>query len=137
MGLGGQEIYYTTHQFFLSPNCIYIIAFDCTKWNEKKNDFLFWLKSIQARAPGSKIIFVGTFLDKLKEDEREIPNISKDIDDIVSKWMQTIPITQQPRIQRCSWKGKRTTFWPINCRGNDKEDIDPLRVKYIQTNSIY
>src|SRR6478609_520018 len=55
----GQEIYYTAHQFFLSSNNINIIAFDCNK-SFKENKLLFWLNTLQARAPGSTLLFIGT-----------------------------------------------------------------------------
>ena len=60
----GQEIFYTTHQFFLSENSITFLLFDLTK-NMKENKLEFWLNSIQYRAPGSKIFIIGSFLDKL------------------------------------------------------------------------
>lgn len=50
---GGQEIYYHTHQFFITPHSIYIIAFDVTKPLDE-NNLLFWLRCIQARTSTSR-----------------------------------------------------------------------------------
>ncbi|KYR02814.1 leucine-rich repeat-containing protein (LRR) [Tieghemostelium lacteum] len=58
----GQDIYYTTHQFFLSERSVYIIA-----WNiilaEEESRVEFWLQSITSRAKDVPIIIVGTHLD--------------------------------------------------------------------------
>lgn len=40
--------------------------------NLEENKFLFWLNSIQARAPAATILFVGTFWDMIaKETKKE------------------------------------------------------------------
>ncbi|EGG24144.1 leucine-rich repeat-containing protein [Cavenderia fasciculata] len=58
----GQEIYYTTHQFFLSERSVYIVA-----WNiileEEASRVEFWLQSITTRTKDAPIIIVGTHLD--------------------------------------------------------------------------
>ena len=66
----GQELYYATHHFFLSRNSVNVIVFDCTQSSDE-NRLPFWLNTIQAMASGSRIIFVGTFVDKLKKKEKE------------------------------------------------------------------
>jgi GTPase SAR1 family protein len=52
----GQEIYYTTHQFFLTENSINILVFKLTNSLEE-NKLLFWLNSIQVR----KLIIIKYF----------------------------------------------------------------------------
>jgi GTPase SAR1 family protein len=52
----GQEIYYTTHQFFLTENSINILVFKLTNSLEE-NKLLFWLNSIQVR----KLIIIKIF----------------------------------------------------------------------------
>ncbi|EFA77446.1 leucine-rich repeat-containing protein [Heterostelium album PN500] len=58
----GQEIYYTTHQFFLSERSVYLVA-----WNiileEEASRVEFWLQSITTRTKDAPIIIVGTHLD--------------------------------------------------------------------------
>ncbi|GAM18438.1 hypothetical protein SAMD00019534_016130 [Acytostelium subglobosum LB1] len=59
----GQEIYYTTHQFFLSERSVYLVA-----WNvilqEEDSRVEFWLQSITTRTKDAPIIIVGTHLDE-------------------------------------------------------------------------
>lgn len=50
---GGQEVYYHTHQFFITPHSIYILAFDVTKPLDE-NNILFWLRCIRARTSTSR-----------------------------------------------------------------------------------
>eukprot|EP00012_Vannella_robusta_P006904 CAMPEP_0206208048 /NCGR_PEP_ID=MMETSP0166-20121206/15974_1 /ASSEMBLY_ACC=CAM_ASM_000260 /TAXON_ID=95228 /ORGANISM="Vannella robusta, Strain DIVA3 518/3/11/1/6" /LENGTH=748 /DNA_ID=CAMNT_0053628965 /DNA_START=1 /DNA_END=2244 /DNA_ORIENTATION=+ len=57
----GQEIYYSTHQFFLSPRSVYLICFNLLENNHSKVEY--WLNSIHSRARGSPIFLVGTHLD--------------------------------------------------------------------------
>ncbi|KAF2071594.1 hypothetical protein CYY_007084 [Polysphondylium violaceum] len=63
----GQEIYYTTHQFFLSERSVYIVA-----WNlclaEEESRVEFWLQSISTRAKDAPIIIVGTHLDDVNRN---------------------------------------------------------------------
>ena len=57
----GQEIYYTTHQFFISKRSIYLICFNLLDRDLPKVEY--WINSIHTRARGSPIILVGTHLD--------------------------------------------------------------------------
>lgn len=59
---GGQEIYYTTHQFFLSDRALYILVWNVAK-KEEDSRVEYWLKSINARAPNAPIIIVATHID--------------------------------------------------------------------------
>ena len=57
----GQDIYYTTHQFFLTKRAIYLIVFNLLDRNLMRVEY--WLNSIHSRARGSPIILVGTHCD--------------------------------------------------------------------------
>ena len=57
----GQEIYYTTHQFFITQRSIYLICFNLLDRNMPKVEY--WLNSIHTRARGSPMILVGTHCD--------------------------------------------------------------------------
>lgn len=82
----GQEIYYTTHQFFLSERSIYLVVWNllegtvfstciilllfimCTysmDTEETASRIEFWLQSINARANGAPVIVVGTHSDEV------------------------------------------------------------------------
>jgi len=67
----GQEIYYTTHQFFLSERSVYIVA-----WNlclaEEESRVEFWLQSITTRAKDAPIIIVGTHLDDVNRNNAKL-----------------------------------------------------------------
>eukprot|EP01125_Pyxidicula_operculata_P017251 TRINITY_DN603_c0_g1_i1.p1 TRINITY_DN603_c0_g1~~TRINITY_DN603_c0_g1_i1.p1 ORF type:complete len:2599 (-),score=583.24 TRINITY_DN603_c0_g1_i1:6794-14590(-) len=59
----GQEVYYASHQFFLSHGVIYLIVFKLTQPNFEE-DVEFWLSSIKARVKKAKVIICGTYLDE-------------------------------------------------------------------------
>ena len=61
----GQEIYYTTHQFFLSERAVYLLVWNMSK-AEEDSRVEYWLKSIYARAKNAPIIIVATHLDHAK-----------------------------------------------------------------------
>ncbi|ESO09843.1 hypothetical protein HELRODRAFT_190300 [Helobdella robusta] len=60
---GGQREYYATHQYFLSKRSIYLVVWRLTDGLRGVNNIFKWLINIQARAPNSAVIIVGTHLD--------------------------------------------------------------------------
>lgn len=54
---GGQEIYYATHQFFLTKKSIYIFVWEPRKDNNEE-EFDYWLKTIQLLSADSPVIVV-------------------------------------------------------------------------------
>ncbi|CAH1254418.1 LRRK1 [Branchiostoma lanceolatum] len=68
--MGGQEVYYPTHQCFLSQNTLYLVAYNLTLREKGISNLKPWLLNIQARAPNSCVIIVGTFLDCVPKHER-------------------------------------------------------------------
>lgn len=59
---GGQEIFYPTHQFFLSSRCIYIVVFNAMNLNAARPSY--WIRQIRATANDRPRIFlVGTHAD--------------------------------------------------------------------------
>jgi len=57
----GQEVYYSTHSFFLSHRAIYLVVVNVAKGDISRIDY--WLNSIKARAPEAPVLLVGTHLD--------------------------------------------------------------------------
>eukprot|EP01104_Vermistella_antarctica_P009100 TRINITY_DN2320_c0_g1_i2.p1 TRINITY_DN2320_c0_g1~~TRINITY_DN2320_c0_g1_i2.p1 ORF type:complete len:3638 (+),score=457.03 TRINITY_DN2320_c0_g1_i2:486-11399(+) len=57
----GQEVYYTTHQFFLSNRSIYLVTFslDCDDYTR----VLYWIQSIFSKVTRPTVLVVGTHLD--------------------------------------------------------------------------
>lgn len=67
----GQEIYYPTHQFFLSPKAIYIVVFDPRK-DISETRLEYWLQSINGRAGSESIVYlVATHADDPKFNDKK------------------------------------------------------------------
>ncbi|XP_068625771.1 leucine-rich repeat serine/threonine-protein kinase 1 [Battus philenor] len=62
---GGQQEYYATHQYFLSRRSLYLVVWRATDGRRGLAGALAWLRSIQARAPGSPVIMVATHYDQV------------------------------------------------------------------------
>jgi GTPase SAR1 family protein len=58
----GQDVYYNTHQFFLSQRSLYMVVFSLCQSLEE-NNVLTWLNSLQVRAPRVPVLLVGTHAD--------------------------------------------------------------------------
>ena len=72
----GQEEYYATHQCFLSKYSLYLLVWNITEGDDGVADLKPWLNSISLRAPDSCIMVVGTFLDKVSEEDQQSGKIS-------------------------------------------------------------
>ena len=71
---GGQEVFYPTHQFFLTSHCVYLIVFrmDNAEYLDRVRYWLDVLRSVCA-VDQLQIIVVGTHQDMVKADqEKEI-----------------------------------------------------------------
>lgn len=73
-----QELYYVTHQFFLSNNSIYLLVFDLSKPDYKQLDY--WLQNIlvsrvkeddhlKRKSWNTPTVIVGTHLDLCSADQ--------------------------------------------------------------------
>jgi GTPase SAR1 family protein len=58
----GQELYYSTHQFFLSERSLFLLVTDVSKPLEFSR-LDFWLESIRSRTKSAQVIIVGTHID--------------------------------------------------------------------------
>ena len=72
----GQKDYYITHHLFLTGRALYMLVFDLHKYERTDESFqrlvMDWVRSIQARCPGIKLMLVGTHADMIKgEGESE------------------------------------------------------------------
>ena len=59
---GGHDVYYDSHQYFISENCIFLCAWDLRSVPEEAC-VEYWIRTMRARAPSSKIVVVGTHAD--------------------------------------------------------------------------
>lgn len=66
---GGQEIYHSTHQFFLTKRSIYLIVTESRK-EDRHEDFYYWLNIIKLLGDQSPIIMV---LNKADQPNKDIP----------------------------------------------------------------
>lgn len=72
--------YYATHQYFLSKRSLYLVVWKITDSHRGINEILQWLVNIQARAPNSPVIIVGTHYDVVQEFD---PHISEEYQQII------------------------------------------------------
>ncbi|MEL6190687.1 MAG: COR domain-containing protein [Bacteroidota bacterium] len=61
---GGQEIYHTTHQFFLTKRSLYVLVTDGRK---EDTDFNYWLRTVETFSDNSPVII----LQNVKEGRRK------------------------------------------------------------------
>lgn len=66
----GQTEYYATHQCFLSRRALYLVLWKLTDGIKGIKQLESWLLNIQARAPNSTVIIIGTFLDDVERSRR-------------------------------------------------------------------
>ncbi|MEZ5038675.1 MAG: COR domain-containing protein [Saprospiraceae bacterium] len=95
---GGQEIFYATHQFFLSDEAIYVLAWthkdNVAAYKEREKDILpfdeqwrsceYWLENIRLRATGSPILMVQTHSDVIQNKCTSDPDWEKPPYDAIS-----------------------------------------------------
>lgn len=60
---GGQEIYHATHQFFLTSRSLFLLVWNA-RLGYEQGKLYYWLDTIKARAPGSPVILVATWIDE-------------------------------------------------------------------------
>jgi small GTP-binding protein len=64
---GGQQIYHTTHQFFMTKRSLYLLV-----WNARVDTdqarLDHWLRNIQVLAPNAPVILVATHIDERPAD---------------------------------------------------------------------
>lgn len=66
---GGQEIYHTTHQFFLTKRSIYLLVTESRK-EDRHEDFYYWLNVIRLLGGKSPVILV---LNKCDQPTKDLP----------------------------------------------------------------
>lgn len=84
----GQEIYYTTHQFFLSRRSLYLLLFNlCNAASETRVEF--WLQSLKTRVPNADVIIVGTHAEDPSLGGME--KIDQRMTDLKTKYKKLFP----------------------------------------------
>ena len=77
----GYKECYDIFQSFLSIQSLYLLVWNITEGDSGISDLKPWINVLSARAPNSRVIIVGTFLDKVTEVDRR----SGIIDDLLEK----------------------------------------------------
>ena len=73
--LVGQEEYHPIHQYVLSKRSLYLLVWNVTEGEAGFADLKAWLNSISVQAPHTCVVVVGTFLDKVSEEDRHLGKI--------------------------------------------------------------
>jgi internalin A len=84
---GGQEIYHSTHQFFLTKRSIYLLVTESRK-EDRYDDFYYWLNVIKLLGDKSPVVMV---LNKCDQPTKELP--LKDFKDIFSNIVDFVKIS--------------------------------------------
>ncbi|VDK40314.1 unnamed protein product [Cylicostephanus goldi] len=64
----GQREYHATHHYFLTRRTLYIVVWRVTDGEVALHDVQRWLINIQARAPNSCVILIGTHVDQISSN---------------------------------------------------------------------
>lgn len=75
---GGQEIYHSTHQFFLTKRAVYLLVTESRK-EDRHDDFYYWLNIIRLLGDNSPVYMV---LNKCDQPTKELP---------IKEYMETFP----------------------------------------------
>jgi GTPase SAR1 family protein len=86
---GGQEVYYTTHSFFLTERSIFLVVFNLAL-GANNCRVEYWLNSIKARAPKAAIILVGTHLDD--PEAGGVDAATSEMDSLLTKYKKSFRI---------------------------------------------
>lgn len=78
---GGQKEYYATHQYFLSKRSLYLVLWKICDGRKGLAEVLQWLGNIQARAPNSPVIIVGTHYDAVGDTFP--PKVAEELQNII------------------------------------------------------
>ncbi|XP_066297271.1 malignant fibrous histiocytoma-amplified sequence 1 homolog [Branchiostoma lanceolatum] len=72
---GGHEVYHLTHQFFLTPEALYLLLVNLQTYSCSEQSYTkavgFWLETLNARVPGAVVSLVGSKMDLCQPDEVE------------------------------------------------------------------
>lgn len=122
----GQEVYYNTHQFFLSQRSLYLVVFSLAAQLQETN-VLMWLNSLQVRAPGVPVLLVGTHADKKSVD---LEDVSEKLSAAIGKWSKLYK--KEGRIVLVKPENSSLCFHPVSSirkTGNGLQELRDMLVK--------
>uniref|UniRef100_A0A9J2PYQ2 non-specific serine/threonine protein kinase n=1 Tax=Ascaris lumbricoides TaxID=6252 RepID=A0A9J2PYQ2_ASCLU len=111
---GGQREYYATHQYFLSRRSLYIVVWRTTDGDAALPDMHQWLVNIQARAPNSPVIIVGTHVDQVLSSTERFPSgYLEELDAIIRRRFVLVPDADKkglPRVVDSMFVSSKTKY---------------------------
>lgn len=131
---GGQEIYYNTHQFFLTENSLYILV-----WNARTDDnditFDYWLNTIKLLSNGAPLLIVQNKIDERikhidnKSLKHEFSNIENfhDVSALNGTGIKGLYENIQISLQNIEHVGKKLPKIWIDIRN----ELESLKLNYI------
>lgn len=108
----GQDVYYTTHSFFLTPNTIYLVVFDLSRDDEAQMRRIdYWIQSIQTRAGASLsyILLVGTHSDEASPEV-----CAKVVDKLNRRWVYSRDVLELVTVSCKTGSGFETLKTSLN-----------------------
>lgn len=89
----GQDVYLTTHQFFLGKRSIYLIGFRLDHpLEEGLSRVEYWLQTIRLRAPNAPIALLGTHLDDYVSGADTLSSLRKSLMDRYKKHFAIVDV---------------------------------------------
>ncbi|XP_065175040.1 leucine-rich repeat serine/threonine-protein kinase 2-like [Sycon ciliatum] len=67
----GQQVYYTTHQCFLSSRCVYVLVWNVNDGQRGIDEMSPWLDNIRMCARHSVVVIVTTHIDVMLEQQQD------------------------------------------------------------------
>uniref|UniRef100_A0A915AF19 non-specific serine/threonine protein kinase n=1 Tax=Parascaris univalens TaxID=6257 RepID=A0A915AF19_PARUN len=111
---GGQREYYATHQYFLSRRSLYIVVWRTTDGDAALPDMHQWLVNIQARAPNSPVIIVGTHVDQVLSSTERFPSgYLEELDAVIRRRFVLVPDADKkglPRVVDSMFVSSKTKY---------------------------
>ncbi|OWF47807.1 Leucine-rich repeat serine/threonine-protein kinase 1 [Mizuhopecten yessoensis] len=118
---GGQREYYATHQYFLSARSLYLVMWKLTDGEKGVQSMWQWLVNIQARAPGSPVIIIGTHKDVI-EARATKKNFTENWEEDLNKLIdQQFCLVEEP--DKC---GLPNIIARINISTRSRRDVNKL-----------
>lgn len=70
----GQELFYSSHQYFLSSASIYVATFSLDN-DISQNRLDYWIKTVTTLSPSSHIVVVGTHCDSKRCTDKYLEKV--------------------------------------------------------------
>jgi len=102
---GGQEIYHSTHQFFLTKRSVYLLVTESRK-EDSHEDFYYWLNIIKLLGDKSPVVMV---LNKCDQPSKDLPlqEYKKSFDNIVDLYKISLKSGYEDRMKTLKTEIKR------------------------------